>query len=151
MIIDANNLILGRMASYVAKKALLGNKIDIVNCEKSIVIGKRKQILAKYHKRMQRGVQAKGPFLPKMPDRFVIRTIRGMLPYKTAKGSLVLKNIKCHVGIPDKFKNEKIETIKNEDILNLDAIDFVKVNDLCRSLGGKIWKLYKLWEKEKIQ
>jgi len=137
MIIDAKNLILGRMASYVAKKALLGNKIDIVNCEKSIVIGRKKEILAKYHKRMHMGVQAKGPFLPKMPDRFVKRTIRGMLPYKTAKGTIVYKNIKCHISIPDKFKNEKIETIKNKDILNVNAIDFVKVNDICRSLGGK--------------
>jgi large subunit ribosomal protein L13 len=138
MIIDASNLILGRMASYVAKKALLGNKIDIVNCEKSIVIGKRKEILAKYHKRMQMGVHSKGPFIPKMPDRFVKRTIRGMLPYKTTKGSSVFKKIICHIGIPDKFKDEKIEMIKNEKILNSDSIDFVKVNDLCRSLGGKI-------------
>ena len=31
MIIDANNLILGRMGAYVAKQALLGEKIDIIH------------------------------------------------------------------------------------------------------------------------
>jgi len=44
MIIDATNLILGRLGTYVAKKALLGNKIDIVNCENSVVTGNRKRI-----------------------------------------------------------------------------------------------------------
>ena len=37
MIIDAKNLVLGRMATVVAKEALLGEKIDIINCEKAVV------------------------------------------------------------------------------------------------------------------
>jgi len=32
-IVDASNLILGRMASYVAKKALEGNRIVVLNAE----------------------------------------------------------------------------------------------------------------------
>lgn len=138
MIIDANNLILGRMASYVAKKALLGNQIDIVNCEKAIIIGKKKEILDRHNKRLKRGVHSKGPFLPKMPDRFVKRTIRGMLPYKTARGSMVFKNIKCYIGVPDKFKNEKTETLKNVDISKNNVINYMRIKELCSSLGGKL-------------
>ena len=138
MIIDANNLVLGRMASYVAKKALLGNEIDIVNCEKAIIIGKKKEIYDRHKIRLKRGVHSKGPFLPRMPDRFVKRTIRGMLPYKTAKGSIVFKNIKCHIGVPDKFKNEKIETMKNIDISKNNIIDYIRIKELCNSLGGKL-------------
>ncbi len=37
MIIDANNMILGRLASFAAKKALLGEKIDVINCEKAVI------------------------------------------------------------------------------------------------------------------
>lgn len=138
MIIDANNLVLGRMASYVAKKALLGNEIDIVNCEKAIITGKKKEIYDRHKKRLKRGVHSKGPFLPRMPDRFVKRTIRGMLPYKTAKGSIVFKNIKCHIGVPDKFKNEKIETMENIDISKNNVIDYIRIKEICSSLGGKL-------------
>jgi len=55
-IIDGNNLILGRVASYVAKAAILGDKIAIVNTDKlvmsgsrSFIIHVRKQII--YHSR----------------------------------------------------------------------------------------------------
>ena len=47
MIIDANNLILGRMATFIAKQALLGEDIKIVNCEKAVITGDRKEILLK--------------------------------------------------------------------------------------------------------
>ena len=39
MIINAENLILGRMTTYAAKKALQGEEVDIVNCEKAIITG----------------------------------------------------------------------------------------------------------------
>ena len=138
MIIDANNLSLGRMASYAAKKALLGNHIDIVNCEKSVIVGKRKEILGRYHQMLQRGVHSKGPFLPRMPDRFVKRTIRGMLPYRIAKGRAIFKNIRCYIGIPDTFKNGKIEALENISISKTNAVDYLKVKDICNSLGGKV-------------
>ena len=48
MIIDANNLILGRLGTYAAKKALLGEKIDIVNCESCVITGNRKKIFDNY-------------------------------------------------------------------------------------------------------
>ena len=48
MILDATNLILGRMATAVAKKALLGEKIDIVNCENAVISGNKYQILERY-------------------------------------------------------------------------------------------------------
>jgi len=47
MIVDASNMILGRMVSYVAKKALLGEKVDIVNCEKAVITGNGAQGLQK--------------------------------------------------------------------------------------------------------
>ena len=35
--IDATNLILGRLASYAAKKAQLGENVDIINCEAAVI------------------------------------------------------------------------------------------------------------------
>jgi len=45
MIIDATNLIIGRVASLAAKKVLLGEDIVILNCEKAMMTGNRKEIL----------------------------------------------------------------------------------------------------------
>ena len=45
MIIDASNLILGRLATFVAKQALLGEQVFIANCEKSVISGDKANIL----------------------------------------------------------------------------------------------------------
>ena len=118
MIIDANNLILGRMATFVAKQALLGEEISIVNCEKAIMTGNKQQILAKYKKKMSMGKPQKGPFVLRRVDMFVKKTIRGMLPYKQEKGLKAYKRVKCYVGVPDEFKEKKLETIENANVTN---------------------------------
>ena len=48
MIINADGLITGRLASYAAKQALLGEKVDIINSEKACITGSKPQILEKY-------------------------------------------------------------------------------------------------------
>ena len=71
MIIDASNLILGRMATEVAKKALLGEEIDIVNSEKAVVTGDRKEIFQRYKTRMEIGNPLQGPYFQKIPERLM--------------------------------------------------------------------------------
>ncbi len=136
MIIDAENLILGRAASFIAKRALLGDKIDIINCEKAIVIGDRKGIIAKYKQSYDRGIPSKGPFLYKNPEKFFKRTVRGMLPRKRERGEIALKNIKCYQGAPDNLKGEHIK-IKTA-ALSQKNIHYITIKDICRSLGAKI-------------
>lgn len=138
MIIDANNSILGRLATVVAKKSLLGEKINIVNCENAVVTGKRETILEKYKKKVVRGTPAKGPFIPKTPDRFVRRTIRGMLPYKKEKGKEAFKNIKCCIGVPNEFKDKKITVIKEAEIEKSKDLRYVTVKEICKYLGGRV-------------
>ena len=45
MIIDATNIILGRLASFAAKHALLGETIEIINCENAVITGNKKRTL----------------------------------------------------------------------------------------------------------
>lgn len=137
MIINAENLILGRLASYVAKKSLLGEKVDIVNCEEAVLTGNRAQILARYKQRRARGIPAKGPFFPRYPDRLVRRCVRGMLPYKKSKGREAFERVMCHISIPEKFKDKKIETIKLADIEKVPNLKYIKVGDVCKILGAK--------------
>jgi len=98
MKLDASGAVLGRAAAYIAKQALLGEQIDIFNCEKAIIIGDKKNIISKYKQRRARGTPVEGPFFPKTPERIFRRTIRGMLPYKKTMGKAAFRRIKCYIG-----------------------------------------------------
>jgi large subunit ribosomal protein L13 len=137
MIIDAKDMILGRLASYAAHQALLGEKIDIVNCDLACVSGKREVIFKAYLRRYKMGT-FKGPFYHRSPDRFVRRTIRGMLPYKQDKGKTAYMNIMCWNGIPIAFKDKKMETIPGAKKDKLPLGKFVTIKEISQFLGGKI-------------
>ncbi len=136
--IDAKNMILGRMSTYVAKRALLGDIIKIFNCESAVITGSREFVFEKYHHKNDRGTASKGPFQPKMPDRFVRRIIRGMLPFKTPRGREAFGRVLCYIGVPEEFKGKKLISLQNADIADSNSIKYVSVQDICRHIGGKI-------------
>lgn len=133
-VIDASNLIAGRMATAVAKMALMGEEINVVNCENAVMTGKKKEVLQRMKTRKERGDALKGPYFQTMPDRFVRRIIRGMLPYKQEKGKLAFKRVMCYIGVPDQFKDQKLETIKSADISQSTALSYVTIGKICTFL-----------------
>lgn len=135
MIIDATNLILGRMASFAAQKALLGESIEIINCENAVITGNKKTTIKNYLGKLSIGSRTKGPFNYRRSDMFVKRTIRGMLPNKKENGKKALKRIRCYIGVPDKLKDKKAEKIKGMDISKLEVMKYIKVKDICNLLG----------------
>lgn len=137
-VIDAKDLILGRLATVVAKRALLGEKVDVVNCEEAIITGNKKTILKKYQERRKRGIPTKGPFFPRRADMLVRRTIRGMLPYKRPKGRDAFRRVKCHIGVPEELEKQKAEKIKEADMSKLMTLKYIKVKDLSKSMGAKL-------------
>src|SRR3989344_4408485 len=114
MIINAENAILGRLASYVAKKALLGEQVMIVNCEKIVLSGSKEFFFARYKQRRGRGEPFHGPFFPTTAEGIVKRAIRGMLPWKKDKGRKTFRLIKCFTGMPKEFVGKEMETIKKD-------------------------------------
>jgi len=134
MIIDAKDLIAGRIGTVAAKRALLGEEVFILNADKAIITGSKKVVLGKYATQAKRGEPFHGPFLPKAPDRFLKRLIRGMLPYKQAKGRDAFKRIKCYSGIPDGFKDKKLETIEKANVLKMQNLKYITVGELCSLL-----------------
>ncbi len=133
-VIDASNLIVGRMATAIAKMALMGEEVNVVNCENAVMTGKKKEVLERMKTRRERGDALKGPYFQTMPDRFIRRIIRGMLPYKQEKGKLAFKRIMCYIGVPEQLKDQKLETIKNADISNSTALSYVTVGRICAFL-----------------
>ena len=131
-VIDGTNLIVGRVATQVAKEALLGETIAIVNCESMIITGDRKSILKSYQVKQEIGDAFKGPFYPKMAQKYVKRVIRGMLPYKQERGMKAYKRVKCYVGLPEEFKNNKLETVQKADAKKLTTLKYITVNELSK-------------------
>lgn len=99
-VFDATNCSLGRLASVVAKKLLLGGMVDVVNAEKALVTADSYQM---YKDAITRGSREWGPFFPKKADVLVKRTVRGMLPWKTTKGRTAFSNLRTHIGVPAKL------------------------------------------------
>jgi len=93
IIIDAENAVIGRLASYAVKQSLRGKHVAIVNAEKAIITGDPKVTENKILERLQRGSPQHGPFYPKSPDMILRRMIRGMLPYKQPKGRSAFKKL----------------------------------------------------------
>ncbi len=138
MLLDATNIILGRLASFAAKKALLGENIEIINCENAVITGNRKKTVDTHKERLQRGSRTRGPFTYKRPDAFVKRVIRGMLPYKKENGKKALKRIKCYIGTPERFEDQKPEKLEKMDLSKLTVVKYTTVKDICKVIGGKL-------------
>ncbi|MCX8158546.1 MAG: 50S ribosomal protein L13 [Candidatus Diapherotrites archaeon] len=139
VVIDAKDLVLGRMCSVVAKRALKGEDIKIVNSEKCVIIGGRQTIFNKYKTRKDMKTKGNpikgGPKYPKMPHLIVKRAIRGMLPYKKETGRKALKRIKVYIGIPNELKDSKFETIEEAKApLNKSA---VYIEEISKRLGAR--------------
>ena len=137
--IDGTNCILGRLGSYAAKQALLGNAVNIFNCEKILISGEPKNTKERYrHTLSEKGQPHKGPYVPRMPDRFVRRALRGMFPHTTPRGKEAYKRIMCYIAVPEKFKDKKLEQIKNTSADKLPSLKKCTVLDICRYIGGKL-------------
>ena len=138
MIIDASDLLLGRLATVVAKKALLGETIDIVNSEKVVISGNKDAVFGKFKQRTKRTVPLMGPYIHRSPDRLLRRAIRGMLPYKQKKGSDAFGRVMCWKGVPKPFEGHEFVSIKEAHIDKLPNLKFVTLGEVSKYLGGKI-------------
>ncbi|MEM5854832.1 MAG: 50S ribosomal protein L13 [Candidatus Aenigmatarchaeota archaeon] len=136
IIYDAENQILGRLCSRIAKDLLNGEKVFVVNCEKAVVSGNPKYIVKKYLEKIWRGDVKHGPFFPKTPDGIFRRTVRGMLPWKKAKGRKVYKNLKVFVGLPEEFRNKEFKKIEEADASKLKT-KFLTLEQISLAIGAK--------------
>ncbi|MBI4918584.1 50S ribosomal protein L13 [archaeon] len=135
LVIDATNLIAGRLASWVAKQALMGNQVAVVNSEKAIMTGDLHKIVARYqYLRTETGTPFTGPFLSRLADRFLRRIIKRMLPFKRPRGASAYKRIMCYLGVPDEFAG-KAKTLKEADASNTKTIKFTTIEQICKLLG----------------
>tara|TARA_Y100000310_G_scaffold333976_1_gene412667 strand:- start:2176 stop:2586 length:411 start_codon:yes stop_codon:yes gene_type:complete len=134
IVIDATDLIVGRLATFSAKKALQGETVRIINAEKAIITGNKTQIFEKYKTLREKGEPFHGPFYPTRCEAILKRMIRGMLPYKKGRGREALKRVRCHNKIPTELKDQKAITIKEANVSKLISPKYITLRDLSEHL-----------------
>lgn len=134
--IDGDGLILGRLASTVAKRLLAGETIDIVNAEKIVVSGKRKMIVEKEKEFLNVGGFGKGPTHYRQPHRMVRRTIRGMLPHRKSHGRDAYRRLRVHIGVPRELEAAEKQSVPEAHSSNLSR-RFVSVGEIAEAIGWK--------------
>jgi large subunit ribosomal protein L13 len=133
-LINADGLILGRMASIVAKRLLTGEEIVIVNAEKAVLSGKRRSKVREAKTFLEVGGPERGPFHYRRPDRIVRKTVKGMLPTRQPKGQQAYKRLKVFIGIPEDFKDQKTETIADVHANKL-TCPYFTVGEYAKEIG----------------
>jgi len=124
-VIDGDSLILGRLASMVAKRLLAGEAIDIVK----MIIDTEKEFL-------NVGGHGKGPIHYRQPHRMVRRTIRGMLPHRKSHGRDAYRRLRVHIGVPRELEAAEKQSIPEVHSSNLNR-RFVTVGEIAEAIGWK--------------
>ena len=143
---DASGKILGRLASQVAKEMISARKsgsqqrVIIINAEGAIVSGPEIQGVQGLQSKYNLNHARKGPFFPRMPDKIIKRTVRGMLPYqKNSSGRGALKDLRVMIGTPANLSGEELpEDHQWGDTGNIDRSPpnkFVRLGDISSHLG----------------
>jgi len=110
VVVDGKGHLKGRLASYVAKELLNGQRVTVVRCEQVLMSGSLFRNKLKYMEFMHKTMSSnpsKGVQHHRAPSRVIWRCIRGMLPHKTKRGAAALGRLKCFDGCPLSWNSKK--------------------------------------------
>lgn len=149
LIIDGKGHLLGRLASVIAKEILNGQQVTVVRCEGINISGslfRNKLKYKEFQNKTTRTNPRRGPFHYTAPSMMLWRTVRGMLPHKTARGQAALQRLKVFDGVPTPYDRKKKMTIPQAvKALRLKPErKFCVLGDLASQVG---WKCKELIEK----
>lgn len=150
-VFDATNKILGRFCSQIAKKALLGDYIVVINAKDAIISGSKRNIHEEFLAKLNITTATnplRGPFHERRPDTFMRRVIKQMLPRKKIRGKEALKRVHVFISdIPERFKI-KYQKLKPTEVYGADKKrlsyynKFITLENLCLRIG---------WNKKEIE
>ena len=138
LVLDAKNQILGRFASYVAKQAIEGNRVVVLNAEKAVISGRRSSIVEKAKRRLETrtlGTQSHAPVHQRRPDLYLRRVVRGMLPWDKPKGRAAFHRVWVFMGIPEEYAGKDATRVPKADASRL-VSPYVTLEDLAKEIGG---------------
>lgn len=136
---NGEGMVLGRLATQAAKDLLLGEEVKVVNCDKIVISGKKTNTFTQERKkRLRKGYPLKSNKLSRVPEMFVKRTIRGMLPWKQSRGREAFKQLRCYQGVPEDLNNQKMISMEKASVKKLPNLQYITVKEVCQQLGGKV-------------
>jgi len=157
VVIDGKGHLLGRLSSIVAKQILNGQKVVIVRAEELNVSGSFFRNKIKYHDYLRKRMivnPARGPFHFRAPSKIFYKTIRGMIPHKTSRGTEALKRLKIFEGIPPPYDKRKRMVVPDAlRVLRLKpGRKYTTISRLSKEVGWKYGEVVKkLEEKRKVK
>jgi large subunit ribosomal protein L13 len=125
VVVDAEDMVLGRLASKVAKMLRgkykpnytphvdCGDNVIVINAEKVVMSGKKMtDKIYLRHTGYPGGQRKMTPqdILAKYPERLVEKAVKGMLP-KTKLGSALYRNLHVVVGAEHKYEAQKPKVV----------------------------------------
>ena len=123
-IIDGRGIVMGRLASHVAKEALKGEEISVVNCSEVVITGNKKTMEREFaEKRSKFGSSQKGPKHHRTSEKIVKRAIRGMLPnHRVGRGREAFSRIKCYNEIPKELEEKEVMKLKQDKKIKMNKV-----------------------------
>jgi len=137
ILLDATDQILGRLASYAAKNALSGNTVIVLNAEKAVISGRKSNIVEEAMRRLKTRTlasQATAPVHQRRADLYFRRVVRGMLPWKKAKGKAAFHRVLVFMGVPEEYSNTKPAKVPDADASRLTTPYLT-----LQALAAEIW------------
>jgi len=126
------------MLSYVAKRAIEGQDVIILNVSKAVISGEKKSILQGVKVKLKTRTlasQEKGPVHPRKPENYARRVLRGMLPFKKAAGKKAYKRVRVYADMPHRYSEELRQTVHGAEASKLKC-HYMLLEDLSREIGG---------------
>jgi large subunit ribosomal protein L13 len=138
IVIDATNQIMGRLASYAAKNALSGSTVIVLNAEKAVISGRKSNIVEEAKRRLKTRTlanQTTAPVHQRRPDLYLRRVVRGMLPWKKAKGKAAFHRVLIFMGVPEEYSSKKASKVPDADASRLTS-PYMTLEALAQEIGG---------------
>lgn len=139
-IVDATNMIAGRMSTKIAKEILNGEDVVVVNAENAVISGSKETIMGKFIERYGRGNSANpyaGPYFTSKPDVLLRRMVRGMLPWKNPRGKNAFRKLKVFMGVPEDYSGKETVRFDEFDVSRLSTYKYMTIKDICALLPGQ--------------
>ncbi|CAI5723321.1 unnamed protein product [Hyaloperonospora brassicae] len=155
VVVDCRGHLVGRLASLIAKELLQGQHVVAVRCEQLEISGSHVRNKVKFLQFLNKRTATnpkKGPIHYRAPSRMLWRTIRGMLPHKTARGAAALQRLKVFDGIPSPYDKQKRMVIPAAlRVLRLKASRrFTVLGNLASEVGWRHAELVKRLEAKRV-
>lgn len=140
LVIDGTDHVAGKLAAFIAKRALEGHTIHVLCAESIVFTGPMHRHVSMYRSYLnKRNIvnPARGAFHYKEPSKYFRKVFRNMAGRRTARGKEAASRISVYEGIPRHFEN--VERLVVPRALRKVTTDigrkFVSLGDILSQFG----------------